>query len=240
MTIRPIDRLNPPFATLDAVLFDLDNTLIETHIDFPAMKAEVRVVAKQYSVSLPDDGDVLGLVAAGASAVRAERGIAESVRFESAALRTIEEIERRQCAAPVQLAGASDLLRLLRSLGVGVGVVTRNCRAVADALLAAGDLVPDVLLARNDVPAVKPNPDHLLRALEAISHATRRRVDAGNSAMAGDHTMDVRAGRAAGMLTVGFLRGRDAKFFAREMPELLFEGPQAMLEMVLASAPTYV
>ena len=73
-----------------------------------------------------------------------------------------------------------------------------------------------MLLTRGDVPRVKPDPLHLLLAAERLGAAPSRTV------MVGDHPMDVTAGRAAGMWTVGFaptpaLEPR----FAAEAPHLL-------------------
>ena len=69
---------------------------------------------------------------------------------------------------------------------------------------------------RSEVARVKPHPDHLLCALERLSVEPTRAV------MVGDHWMDVQAGRAAGMATVGILSaGRPADFFSREPPDLL-------------------
>ena len=50
--------------------------------------------------------------------------------------------------------------------------------------------------------------------------------------MIGDHWMDVAAGHAAGMRTVGFTRNRPADFFAEAMPDLLVDGAAELLALI--------
>jgi phosphoglycolate phosphatase len=66
------------------------------------------------------------------------------------------------------------------------------------------------------VARVKPDPEHLLAAAAALGVAPERAL------MVGDHVMDVRAGRAAGMGTVGLLGPeRPSGFFDGEAPDLV-------------------
>jgi phosphoglycolate phosphatase len=112
------------------------------------------------------------------------------------------------------LAGASELLRDLRAMGVKVGIVTRNCRAAVEAILAREPLEYDILLTRDDVTRVKPDPEHLLVAMRALGASPERLL------MVGDHPMDVQAGRAVGAWTIGILNdGRPADYFAEARPD---------------------
>ena len=63
------------FPPSTVVLFDLDGTLIETHIDFPAMTTAMLVLARENSVpaEVTQGKDILGLVEAAASAGMAIR-----------------------------------------------------------------------------------------------------------------------------------------------------------------------
>lgn len=204
------------FPALRAVLFDLDGTLVETHIDFPAMTLAMMQMAR--AADVPDDvtagKDILGLVEAAAANVT-ERG-GDGAALRRAAFARLEEMEVAGCAHPILLTGTHALLAGLVVRGTRVGVVTRNCRRVAVDLLARFALPHHLLLTRDDVPVTKPNPEHLWEALRLLD------VPASASAMVGDHWMDIQAGVRAGCaVTLGVLGNNRADWFAPCPPTAL-------------------
>ena len=208
----------------DAVLFDLDNTLIETHIDFAEMKRKTLALGKEWGVNTETMGDmdILAIVERVTAILKSITMSGAHENFHKAAYAMLAEQEAAQCADPVLLPGASELLSCLNRRGVPTGVVTRNCRMVADRLLVEGDLQCDVLLAREDVAQVKPHPDHLRDALRVLqTKFPERRLQAQNCLMAGDHVMDIRAGRAAQMRTLGLYRQHPPEAFADCPPDIL-------------------
>lgn len=227
-----------PFAGKTAVLFDLDGTLIYTHIDFALMRSEVARLAVQFGVepSVEPELDVLAMVEAGRSRLVASGHSDRAAEFARDALSRLEEIEEEQCGSPVQAPGASELLRRLRESGIAVGIVTRNSRRVSERLVRSGGLLHDVLLTRDDVPRPKPDPDHLARALEQMSQDGACAL--GRAVMVGDHWLDVAAGQAAGCATVGLLRGRDESFFAGATPDYVEDEVGALLRFLPARSST--
>ena len=115
--------------------------------------------------------------------------------------------------------GVSELLAGLRGQGRRLGVVTSKRRETARhglQLLGLGEF--DVLIGFEDTDAHKPGPEPLLRALAMLD------ANPADAVYVGDTAWDVRAGRAAGVATVGVLwgvAGRDE--LAAEQPDLLFE-----------------
>jgi HAD superfamily hydrolase (TIGR01509 family) len=161
-----------------AWVFDLDGTLTVAVHDFAAMKRRL---------GLPVDRNLLdGLHGLGGDArVEAERAI-EAWEWAHA---------ERARAAP----GVRALLDELRADGARVGIVTRNLRAVAlrtleVAGLADGFAVDDVVGRHEAAP--KPAPDGVRALLR------RWDVAPADAVFVGDHHHDLRAGRAAGTLTV--------------------------------------
>jgi len=112
------------------------------------------------------------------------------------------------------------MLAALRARGLSSAIVTRNSRAAAERILERGKLVYDVLLTRDDVARVKPAPDHLTAALDAL------RAAPGAALMCGDHVMDIEAGIRAGVDTVCVLSGASGR------EELLAAGALLVLERV--------
>jgi phosphoglycolate phosphatase len=122
-----------------------------------------------------------------------------------------EEVAAARNASPFP--GVIELLGALREADKRIGIVTRNCRPAVEAILANHPIPHDVLLTRDDVSKVKPDPDHLLQAARRIGLSLERAL------MVGDHPMDVVAGKAAGARTVGILNvGRPADYFAEVEP----------------------
>jgi phosphoglycolate phosphatase len=236
-----------PFTNIHTVLFDLDGTLIRTHIDFPLMKRETLALAARYGLydAAWEGLDVLSIVE---DARRQLPDPAAGSRFRAEAFALLEEIETAHCAAPEEIPGAAKLLRTLRARGVRVGIVTRNCRRVSEQLLLAGGLEAHALLTRDDVPRTKPDPDHLWRALTALGEDAEcgmRDAEGGCPTpytlhptpclMVGDHHMDIQAGRAAGMRTVGLLWGRGPEAFAPAPPDLLVDRLEQLLPLLDAA-----
>ncbi len=205
-----------PFAAFRAVLFDLDGTLIETHIDFPAMTAAMQCLTRADGVpeSVTDDKDILGLVDAAAEDVSRRGGDGAALRRRAFA--ELEAMEVAGCSRPVLLPGTRELLLELTQRGVKVGVVTRNCRTVSVGLLARFALPHHLLLTRDDVPKTKPNPEHLWDALRLLGEPPNQ------AAMVGDHWMDIEAGMRAGCAaTLGVLGRNSADWFALCPPAAL-------------------
>ncbi len=204
---------------VSAVLFDLDGTLVWTRIDFQAMRAAVCAVAAEAGVAAEAIAglDVLAMAARAADIVAATAGqsAAERLRVRAEQAMVAAEMLGLQDAGPAPY--AAEVLSSLRQRGMGIGIVTRNCRRATDAVLASTGLEGhSVVLTREDVARCKPDPSHLLEALHRLSVPPQAAV------MVGDHTMDVQAGQAAGMRTVGVLTpGRPADFFDPVGPDLV-------------------
>jgi len=114
--------------------------------------------------------------------------------------------------------GTPELLDGLRSAGAVTGVVTSKGRGAADASLRQVGLAGaiDVLAARDDTTAHKPDPAPLLFALAGLGAAPAE------AAYVGDAVFDVQAARAAGMTAIAVTWG------AGLTDELAGLGPDAL------------
>jgi len=102
-----------------------------------------------------------------------------------------------------------EALERLRACGYRLGIITRNCRACLEHFLARHPLPHEVLLTRDDLVEVKPDPRHLLAALEQLQVAPAEAV------MVGDHRSDIECALAAGSPGVGvYHTGATAEQFA--------------------------
>ncbi|MDD5557169.1 MAG: HAD family hydrolase [bacterium] len=190
---------SPP--PLEAVVFDLDGTLVRPTIDFGLMRARVEAVLSAHGV---DVAEVRGLriwemVEAAAARLDGSGPLARAVR--AAAHGAILAVECEAAARSGPLPGVRRMLGRLRARGVAVGVVTRNSAAAARLAFPGIAEACGAFLPRDAVEHVKPHPVHLGRCLALL------RAEPARALMVGDHPIDIESGRRHGMRTAGVLTG---------------------------------
>jgi phosphoglycolate phosphatase len=199
------------------VILDVDGTVATCPYDFEAMRAAVARVAEQWGwrgECRPPRGIVERIARIGEEL--GERGS----RFRQEAEHAVTQLELQGAQASRLLPGAAEALGELRGRGLRVGLITRNCRAATERVLA-GLTAYDVLLTRDDVPHPKPHPDHVHQALALLGCAPE------HTAVVGDHTFDMEAGRAAGAgLCIGVRTGNSRD------EDLLAAGADAVVDSV--------
>lgn len=159
-------------------IFDLDNTLADSAIDFNAMRQQL---------GLPLDQDILAAIST--------RPTAEATVLR----RRLAELEREYALHARPLPGAHALLTSLVERSARLGILTRNSHANALQTLAVCDLAkffdPAHVLGRDEA-APKPDPDGIRKLLAAWGAAPETAV------MVGDFRYDLEAGRRAGVTTL--------------------------------------
>jgi HAD superfamily hydrolase (TIGR01509 family) len=116
--------------------------------------------------------------------------------------------------------GSVELVKALRERGVLVGVVTSKTRLRMDRDMEICQLVGafDLVVTGDDVTRAKPDPEGVLAALGQLN------VSAASAVMIGDGPVDIRAGRAAGTMTIGISHGLHSGEELRDAePDLLIE-----------------
>lgn len=193
----------PPF---DALLFDFDGTLAVLKLDFDEMRQ--RLLALAVGQGLPP-AELRGMfvleMVDHATALLRERQPALATAFYRDAHRMIQDIEVEAARHSALLPGVSDLLDTLRQHRIGVGIVTRNCDAAVRMMFPQIDTYCQAFVARDHVTQVKPHPQHLQTALTHMGSEPSRTV------MVGDGVIDMQAGKAFGMFSVGVLSGTSSR-----------------------------
>ena len=206
------------FHGIRAVLFDMDGTLVETSIDFSLMKREMLRIAGEYGIPSHQlsDLDIIGIIDAACRELVSQSRSSDAETMYDEAYGILQEIELSACRNAVPIDGAIELLHAIGNAGIKICIVTRNSREPVGISIERTGVFYDILLTRDDVPDVKPHPDHLISALEPFG------IPLDAAVMVGDHWMDVVAGKAAGTRTVGFLRpDRPDDFFDPYCPDLV-------------------
>jgi len=201
--------LNPetrPPQSIRCVVFDFDGTLAELNIDFPRMRQSVLRLIDDEGVLSEELASlyVLEMIQAAAGKIAAARPERQSL-FQEKAFAVIRGIEMEAASRGRLLPGTIPLLEGLRRGGRKSAVVTRNCRSAVLQIFPQIDVSCDLVLTRDDVPLVKPAVDHLIRSVQTLGMTPL------NSAMVGDHPMDMRMGKAVGAWAVGVLSGHSTE-----------------------------
>ncbi|WP_049989897.1 HAD hydrolase-like protein [Natrinema salifodinae] len=152
----------------DAVVYDLDGTLVDLDVDWNAVAADVRAVYDRSNVAPPSDG--LWDMLEGA----ADAGLADEV--ESA----IAAHEHDGARTSARLAHADELLE--RRLPAGV--CSLNCERACRIALDEHALAPavDAVVGRDTVGTWKPDPEPLLAAVCRLDAEPERALFVGDSA----------------------------------------------------------
>lgn len=210
---------------IDAVLFDFDGTLVEINIDFNEMKRKILSLGLEYGVSPKADLYVLETVE-NIFNILSEKDALKAEMFKKQAEAIIVDIELSAAEKSRMFPYADLTLREIKNRGIKIGIVTRNCRkAVLKSVELAG-FTYDLLLTRDDVKKVKPDPSHLLDALTMLNIKPERAL------MIGDQPIDIIAGKKAGMKTVAVLSVRPKEDFEKLLPDLIIEDISDILQIL--------
>jgi HAD superfamily hydrolase (TIGR01549 family) len=199
--------LSLPDGPLRGVVFDLDDTLILSTVDYERFKKLIieRIASKgddpsKYS---PNEG-IVGLVDRFAERMRSrgwsETQIAASLEEFEKIMNGVE-LERVHETGP--LSGAREALEYLRSRDVRIGILTRGCQEYAEEALRLAGLreLVDAMECRNPSMPAKPNPEPYWHLVEQLGLKPEQTI------FVGDHVIDATCAARAGVPFVGVLTG---------------------------------
>jgi phosphoglycolate phosphatase len=181
----------------DAVVFDLDGTLVDTAPDLHAHLNEMLAELGRPGFVLDEVRPMIGdgarmLLRRG---LDASGGMPAGVDLEG----LFNEFLRRYTARPLRFGAAFDgvpqALRALEAAGIKLGVCTNKPQAPTDRLLAELDLARHfpVVIGGDSLSVRKPDPGHLQAVLDRLGAEPKRAV------LVGDSANDVSAAAAIGM-----------------------------------------
>ncbi len=157
---------------LRCVIFDLDNTLVNSPLDFAKIKAEIGsddTILEYRATVAPDEQKRIDDILA---------------RHEGEAAENSDMLD-----------GAHDLLEHLAAHGVKTALLTRNSRKSIDTITRRHKLNFDFLVSRDDSEP-KPSPAPVFLICEKLG------VKPEESLIVGDYLFDIQSGQAAGTRTM--------------------------------------
>lgn len=214
----------------DAVLFDLDGTLLDS----------VALILASYQHTLaahglppvPDETILAGM------GIPLEAGFARSIGDAEEIARMVTTYRAHNLELHDSMVqpypGVSEVVRALRERGGRLAVVTSKRREGTERGLSKLGLREcfDALVCSDDVSRAKPHPEPVHLALERLGG-----VDPERAVFVGDSTHDMEAGRAAGVHTAAVLWGPFSRAALEPTSPSTFVRDAAELRSYLLGAP---
>ena len=219
---------------VDAVVFDLDGTLIDTVpiyyeiIDIVFAELGVPAVSRATLQEAMDDGEFDWGCVLPENMKNRKQEVSQKAR------KIVDAIAPPMFQRQVKLIpGTNVILREIASLGAKIGLVTstpaQNMKAKMIPVRNAGlDHLLEVIVTADDVQNKKPSPEPLVQCSEKLGVPLKKCV------YVGDTRVDIRAGKAAGMKTVGVLTGfDDYDALKNELPDAIINSIAQLNELLV-------
>jgi HAD superfamily hydrolase (TIGR01662 family) len=209
---------------IEAMMFDLDGTLIDS---IPAYFDLLETIFNTLGLPQPEKPLKKDFISRGP--VVFEKMIPDQGDLDrEAVIQQCFEVGRRLSRDMFRnsvrvFPGVKELFALLTQQGISIGIVSTTEREFIERKLQPLtkeniSAAVEVIIAIEDAPRRKPAPDPLIECARRLSAAPERCV------YVGDSVVDIRAGKAAGMHTIGVLSGlADIETFHHEQPTMVLE-----------------
>lgn len=185
-----------PNGVPQAVLFDLDGTLVHSA---PDLVAALVTLCEQIDAPIPDATRVSRVISAGGRAIlRCGLPMLDDVQIDALLPRYLDLYAARGNASTELYDGIGAMLAALEANGILWGIVTNKVGWLAAPVLARLRLDSrcSALVAGDTLAQRKPDPQPVLHACTLIG------VDPSRTIFVGDDVRDIQAGSAAGTRTV--------------------------------------
>ncbi|MQY69306.1 MAG: HAD-IA family hydrolase [Firmicutes bacterium] len=214
------------FKEITTVLFDFDGTLIQLNLDFPNLYQEAYSLIERYGIDIsPYRGLFLIELEEAITASLQRNNPEKAKRFQKEMREFLRKREIMAAKEAEVVPGACHTLKRLKKKGIKIGIVTRNCKEAVEIGLGKNDFAYDLLLTRDDIRPVKPEPHSLEKALKVLTSKPEETI------MIGDHPIDIRAGKKVGVKTVAVLSGKKAEEdFKGFKPDLIIPSVKELLK----------
>lgn len=160
------------FNSVKGIIFDLDDTLVRTSLNFRALKQKI---------GCPNNEDILSFIEQ-----------IHDISEKEAAKQTVLQHELKDAMTSVWIDGAEAFVEQAKDKGLPLAIVTRNCRQATQLKLQKNRIDIDLVLTREDA-APKPNPQ-ALNSIAKTWHLPKSSI-----AYIGDYIYDIQAAHNANM-----------------------------------------
>ena len=214
---------------IEAVIFDLDGTLASFNLDYKTMRAEVRSYLQRKgvpaSVLSTRESIFEMLKKAEIYFKNTSKSDEVFVEIQKEALAIAEKFELEAASCTSLLPGANETLKALKRMNLKVGLCTINSQKAANYILQRFQIAGffDVVVPRNMVRYVKPNPEHFetaLKMLGTLPESTLIVGDSGVDMQSAKELKTIAVGIPTGASTVEQLTNQGANYIITSIADL--------------------
>ena len=213
-------------ARFEAVLFDLDGTLLDTAPDFATA---TNILLRQKKLPQVKEQNIRTLISDGSAGIISKLFAMNSSnpRYEKTRHELLDLYSRHLAEQTLPFKGLVELLKKLDAHNIPWGIVTNKPEIYTNSILKKLDLAsyPKVVVCPDHVSLTKPNPEPIILACNKLG------IKPENTVYIGDHIRDIQAGANAGAVTIaaayGYIEKYDdvskwhANFIANQPEDLL-------------------
>jgi len=216
-----------------AVIFDLDGTLIDsidiyfTIVEKALERLNLPPVSRNKILAAAESEDFNWEL------ILPQEALSRKDKIIDKAWGVINEIAPRMFEDQMELIqGADTIVENLSSNGLKIGLVTSSQKQYLEIKMqplkqAGVEELFEVIITTDDVLKRKPAPDPLITCAQQLD------MRPGNCVYIGDTATDIKAGKAAGMRTIGVLTGfDDHAILEKEKPDAIMKSVRNLLEVI--------
>jgi pyrophosphatase PpaX len=182
---------------IKAVLFDFDGTLADT---LPVCFYAFRRIFKELDHREITDNEIVSMFGPSETGIIQEN-LKKSESVEEAINKYYTYYEEVHSSLVKKNTNIHDLLKWLKSMDIKVGIVTGKARKSLDISMEKLEMdhMFDVIITGDDVDRPKPHPEGILKAISSLEVVKEQTI------FVGDSHADIKAGKDAGIITIGVL-----------------------------------
>jgi HAD superfamily hydrolase (TIGR01509 family) len=192
---------------IKAVVFDLDGTITNFNLDYKVVRAEVRghLLKMGVPASVLNVNETVFEMLKKTELYMKNAGKTDSAmeRIRKEVLKIAEKYELEAATSTNLLPGVIDTLKALRLAGLKIALCTLNSQKTTNYIITRFKLTEyfDITVPRDNVISVKPHPQHLETALDALG------ITATETIVIGDSVSDIKVAKELNALAIGLTTG---------------------------------
>jgi phosphoglycolate phosphatase len=192
---------------IKAVIFDLDGTLATFNLDYKALRGEVREYLLHVGVPasvLATNESIFDMMQKTEIFFKNNHKPHEAFEeVRSKCLVIAEKYEMDAAATTTLLTGAIETLKELKKSKLKIGLCTTSSKKAANYILKRFKILDcfQVIVPRDKVKHVKPNPEHFMSALKTLG------VNPKDAVIVGDSKVDMQSANELSAIAIGLPAG---------------------------------
>ena len=193
--------------TIEAVVFDLDGTIVKFNLDYKAARAEVIefLVNQGFPRSIFSINESVFEMLKKTEIYMQNHKVdnKDFLKLKKDVLSIMEKYEMESAKSTQLVPGILETLQTLKKMKLKLGLFTVNSRKATEHILSTFRLKPffKTVVTRDSVSFVKPNPIHLETVLKSL------KVEPADALVVGDSAMDMRSAQELDVFAVGTSTG---------------------------------